>query len=394
MSPARPKPGAAGRPGTTGRGEAGRGTRAAEGSALLLILVALLVLGALVAAGFQLGLGERRAGGRVLALAQAFHAAEEGAYRQLAGWREAGHHRLAVGQAASFEGPAGPGGGRYRGAVRRLGDLLFLVQSEGLSHPGGARQRVGLLVRARPLEIPAAAALTVAGSLTVAGGALVNGEDVPPRQWYCGEPGEARPGVRLPAAAQLDTARCLRHPCVEGAPGVQRDSGLGSTAPLGPGTIAQIRTLADKVLPPGRWTVGPNSSRGTCREEDPSNWGDPDDPGAPCGTYFPVVHVPGDLVLAGGRGQGLLLVDGDLSVGGGFRFQGAAIVMGQLDIAGEGGHFSGGVFAATVVLRQTSMDEQATIGYSSCALSRALVATAAGELLPQRSWISLPEARK
>jgi hypothetical protein len=107
-----------------------------------------------------------------------------------------------------------------------------------------------------------------------------------------------------------------------------------------------------------------------------------------------VVHVPGDLVLTGGRGQGLLLVDGDLRVEGGFRFAGAAIVMGELDIGGEGGHFSGGVFAATVVLRQRIPDEQATIGFSSCALGRALAATATGEVLPQRGWFGLPESRK
>ena len=47
---------------------------------------------------------------------------------------------------------------------------------------------------------------------------------------------------------------------------------------------------------------------GTCNKFDPLNWGDPENPTAPCGDYFPTVYARGGLrIQAGGVGQGVLL---------------------------------------------------------------------------------------
>src|SRR6266702_9001165 len=64
----------------------------------------------------------------------------------------------------------------------------------------------------------------------------------------------------------------------------------------------------------------------------PANWGDPNRaiPAGACETYFPTIHVLGDLRVTTGSGQGVLLVDGDFTVAGNFTFTGVVIARGGL----------------------------------------------------------------
>lgn len=363
-----------------------------SGAALLVALIALLLASALVAAGASLGLRDRRAVGDAVAFVAALYAAEEGAAIQVAAWRTAGHHRMAVGAWAAFEGSARVGGAQFRGRVLRLGRLLYLVESEGRSAGGEARQRVGLLVRPRPLELEFSAALESGGPVTLVGMAAVSGQDLTPPGWLCPPPEPGRPGLLLPESASLDTSSCSIGPCVAGAPPVLR-GGTGAEGALpiwATRAGAEIRSLADKSVQSGSLTPAPRSSGGECLVGDPSNWGDPDGPASVCSDHFPVIHANGDLELLGGRGQGVLLVDGDLTIRGGFRFHGPVIVNGHLTTTSEGGHFRGGVVAARVVLAQNAPGAK-TVGFSSCALDRAVAASAAGEPLVDRGWLRLTQ---
>ncbi len=363
-----------------------------SGAVLLVVLMALLLVAGLVAAGASLGLRDRRAVRDAVGFVAALHAAEEGAAIQLATWRTAGHHRMAIGAWATFEGSARVGGARFSGRVLRLGRLLYLVESEGRSAGGEARQRVGLLVRPRPVELEFSAALESGGPVKLTGMAAVSGQDLPPPGWLCppAEPGRA--GLLLPKAASLDTASCSVGPCLAGAPPVLRGGSAteGTLPAWATRAAAEIRSLADKWIQSGSLTPAPRSSGGDCLVADPANWGDPDGPGPACGDHFPVIHVNGDLELLGGRGQGVLLVDGDLTVRGGFRFHGPVVVNGHLTTTSEGGHFSGGVVAAKVVLAQNAPGGP-TIGFSSCALDRAMAASATGEVLAERGWLRLSQ---
>ena len=96
-----------------------------------------------------------------------------------------------------------------------------------------------------------------------------------------------------------------------------------------------------------------------------------------------------DLKITGGVGQGIMLVEGDLSVQGGAQFFGPVIVKGSLKTAGTGGHFNGGVMAANVDLEQSTLLGNAVINYSSCALNRALAGTATPIFVARRSWTEL-----
>ena len=56
-----------------------------------------------------------------------------------------------------------------------------------------------------------------------------------------------------------------------------------------------------------------------CDTKVETNWGEPTVPGDPCFDYFPIIYHNGNLKLQGGRGQGILLVEGDLVASGGMK---------------------------------------------------------------------------
>ncbi len=66
-----------------------------------------------------------------------------------------------------------------------------------------------------------------------------------------------------------------------------------------------------------------------------TNWGEPTLATDPCFNYFPIIYHYGNLKLQGGRGQGILLVEGDLTATGGMVFYGPVFVTGTLSTSGN-----------------------------------------------------------
>ena len=130
-----------------------------------------------------------------------------------------------------------------------------------------------------------------------------------------------------------------------------------------------------------------------CNTAVQTNWGEPQVKTDPCFDYFPVIYHNGDLKLQGDRGQGILLVEGDLTVTGSMIFYGPVFITGTLSTSGNGGggsKFYGGVIAGNVALDDlTKLAGGAEITYSSCALHRALSNTATPTSLAERSWVQL-----
>jgi hypothetical protein len=172
---------------------------------------------------------------------------------------------------------------------------------------------------------------------------------------------------------------------------VQEDSTItdSSLTTFGDARLSGLRSLATKVVPGGTLQVFPAVNGAVCDRSPAGNWGSPLLPAGPCGNYLPVIWADGDLTIDGGQGQGILLVDGDLRVQGGFSFYGPVIVSGTLSTTGLGGRFVGGVVAANVNLEQSTLLGDAAITYSSCTVSRSLQASARGALLRERSWVNL-----
>ncbi len=362
-----------------------------RGIALAVAIFALVVIGALVAGSFFFGMQEQRVGRNSIQLQQAFAAAEEGANLQTADWDPRIYNVMAIGDTLPFTGTVAANGGWYRGSVRRLNNALYLVRSEGFSRDSASRQQVGMLVRLRPLEINVQAALETQGELKLGGSSDIDGHDTHPAGWACGAFSADRPGVRIKDSTLISTSGCGGLSCVDGSIKVDEDPTIDDSTLTTFGDVpwGDLTGLANKILPTGNYKAEPSLSGSDCNLSDPENWGEPLNPASPCGDYFPVIYVTGDLNVNGVQGQGILLVDGNLDVQGSFEFYGPVIVRGALSTQGTGGHFNGGVIAANVDLDQSSVLGDAIVNYSSCAIARAVNGAASGARLKERSWVNL-----
>ena len=77
-----------------------------------------------------------------------------------------------------------------------------------------------------------------------------------------------------------------------------------------------------------------------------------------CQSYFPIIYRNGNLKVQDGRGQGVLLVEGDLEVRGNFEFTGLVIVRGELSTNGTGNKITGGVLAKNADLGDSRLHRQ------------------------------------
>jgi hypothetical protein len=133
-----------------------------------------------------------------------------------------------------------------------------------------------------------------------------------------------------------------------------------------------------------------------CDADDPSNWGEPRRTEASavpaCRRYFPIVYAAGPrlTIAAGGRGQGVLLVEGDLEITGDFDFWGLVVVQGGIKIFGSRVRITGALMAADLSPDDRNrLGGDTTIQFSSCTLKEALAGAAFAEPLGQRSWVQV-----
>jgi hypothetical protein len=387
-----------------------------RGMALALAIVALVVAGALIAGALFAGTQEQRVGENVRRALTSFGVAEEGVYDITRGWddngaRYAGLYSYPATQPALSSvvidtTPSASKTGSYSGTLFKLNDQLYVIDVTGRDsmslagrvRGGGASQRIGLLVRIKPLMLGAPAALTSGGANVLGGNASINGNDQTPPGWTgCGPTDSAGAGVRTQAT---NTVAFNGHPTVLGNPAVLKDPTLvdSSFSLYGDMTYAQLASHAQITLPAQdlSTTIAPVVSGGTCNKNVLTNWGSPTDPASPCGQYFPIIHIIGTgAALSGQEGQGVLLVDGSLNVQGGFQFFGVVIIKGSLKTSGSGGspaHFWGTVMVQdTVALADTTnnITGNANLLYSKCAIDKALNKTGVGTMMRSRGWVQL-----
>ncbi|UCF41276.1 MAG: hypothetical protein JSW43_02785 [Gemmatimonadota bacterium] len=367
-----------------------------RGIALLITILSLVVVGALVSGFFMSAILENRAGQNSRKVEQAFAAAEFGVTETIAKWDVVTWNVLPAMGVDSVAGASAGGSGRYDGAVRRLNNELFLVDVTGYSGTGQARQRIGAIVKLRSILFDVEAALTTRGPGTIGGNAGLNGTDNVPPGWdaTCPPAGKAKAGLRVPNEDDIKwTGNCKGTACVTGDPKVYEDPFIDDDTffDYGDGDWEALKSLANKRIPSGSFqNLAPSlDGGGDCNISDQKNWGDPLNPTGPCGSYYPVIYVDGDITLNTGMGQGLLLVEGDLSAQGGFEFYGIVVVRGSLKSAGNGNKFVGGVLAANVQLDDNTLIGTVGLNYSACAVARAQQAASAGSPLRSRGWVQL-----
>lgn len=366
---------------------------ARPGIALLLSLVAIIIVGGIASAIAASALIEQRSGDTARRQNQAFAVADAAAGEIIGNWNSGVWNQMAIGAAQAVSGTSPEGTGTFTGSVTRINSEIFLVDVTGRDRRSQARQRLAMLVKLRVLAFDATSALTTRGAGTIGGSAIIDGTDLPP--WpECPPAGVASPGIRHPQTSQLNfQGSCSNQSCVTGSPKVLNDPVVSDNTffNYGDRDWADLAAAANVVITPDgtAWTgLGPTVSDGQCDRTNIRNWGEPDRPGTvpQCAGYFPTMYVNGDILISGGRGQGILLVNGDLTMQGGFEFTGIVIVRDRLRTAGTGAHIHGGVLAANVDLEESSVLGNATMQFSRCAIQAARLSAAPGALFRSRGW--------
>ena len=379
------------------------------GFALATAILALVVVGALVTAGFFAASQEGRIGNSNAQADLAFYIAEQGIQHTLGTVKKRDVRRLPTGSVLERTGNATVGGrtvGTWETTIRPFGGEFYFLESVGTVTQGGryagATRRLGTVVRTMELNFPMSAAFTAGGDLTVAGRATVSGVDTHPSTsiWPSGECDPAvatEAGIRMPPDATF-TREGNSH-TIEGDPPVQVDSTVTDETfnDFGDYDLAQLKSMASPVIPGGQ--VYPEASyEGTaCDRSDPNNWGLPST-SDPCSDYFPIIYSEGSMGLNSNRsGQGILIVDGDLTMNGSFQFYGLVIVTGNFNRGDGGGgfRFHGSMLVGGGNIGDSTIDGQPNIQFSTCSVTRAIEENdAVARLFPvqERSWFDLTAA--
>jgi hypothetical protein len=390
----------------------GGATAPRDGVALIIALMATVLIGALVAGAVYASTQEYRIGRYATSEPRAMTVAETGLNVAAAQLRNQSLALPADGASSviPIQNMPQANGDRADVVLTRLTDTTYMLTSTGTagSTTAGAAtdartvRRTRLLLRHVRPQFNFLAALTTNGPTKIGGSSELSGNDVAPAGWSgCPTAKPAKPAIVTNKLSNVEVSG--NKVSVTGAsPAIQADLAAGDTNTYfkyGDDTDWKtMAAMADFRLPDG-WNGKPApipllftaTSKCTYNDAAHLNWGEPFVSALvhPCASYFPLIYAEGDLHLTGGRGQGILMVNGELEVAGGFEFYGPVIVRGRVKTTGTGGHFNGGVMAANVELDQNVVLGDAVISYSSCAIEKAVSAAGTMRGVRNRSWAML-----
>lgn len=380
------------------------GRRPREGFALFMALGALVIIGVLVAGSSFISFQETRLGQNSLLETKAFTVAEYGLNKIQADWDRTPNLQMANG--AKFDTSytlAGQGTATVR--YVRLNNETFWIVSEGRAALGSsasrvAVKRVGAVLRLRIPTIKANGAVTTGGNLTTSGNVEVVGTNTIPPSWTgCAASGSPDTLSKAGLVATPDatiTIGATKH--VVGDPILERDELAADSTTYVTFGDETYKTLTTTAIPVSAGThgsdIGPSVAAGVCDKANVNNWGEPWRSGtgykAECVNYFPIIHVAGNLHLNGnGRGQGILLIDGNFQVNGTFEFYGLIVAGGTLTAGSGTAKIFGAIMAASGELDTSSLGGTVDIKYSQCGLERAMRGSAQVVQARDRSWVEL-----
>jgi hypothetical protein len=382
--------------------------------ALVMALFAMVVIGALVAGSFFVGRVEQVTGYNTVWASQAGEAADAGVTDAL------NSIDATVYQAMNVYSPTTPNelalatvssdGIAFTDTVRRLNNTLFEVRSTGRKLGAGgvvlAQASVAQLVRLAKPTIDVNAAITVQDPINFNGNAfLVDGYNDYPAGWGAGDcPSGA------PDAGNTDDKVAIRSSSTTGAKSADMDNLAGYPTKTVDNDPTITSTTFQNFLDYTYWTLASQpgvkklplttpyngvapvlDADGACDKPAALNFGEPwRTVGyvAPCTGYFPVVHGTGSQTKfgAGNRGQGILLIDGELELVGGFEWTGIVLVRGKMIISGTGNKITGAVLTEGVdLITAGTINGNIDVQFSQCAVDRAINGSAVPQAL-SRGW--------
>ena len=381
------------------------------GIALATTLVIMTVVSALIAGIIFVGTQEQRVADNTRNGEQAFGAAETGVYEVLRTWsptKMSNHGLVGTDSILIADALSPQNTGRYGGTVYKLTNDMYLIDVTGKDSLGlratargdvPARSRQGLLVRIRSISFPAPpgkAAVTVgAGGVKINGSASVNGYDSIPPTWTGCPPPDSAIGILTSGTVSSNNGNNNKNP-VLGTPPTDSTPQLvdSNFTVFGGVAYSEVASAATITLAPGSYNPAPLVVNGVCDVSNTLNWGDGVNHAQPCGGYYPIVHITGSATVTGSV-QGILLVDGDLSLGGNLQWFGALIVQGALKAAGGGGKLSTNVWGIALIhggvdlAGASKFSGSVNFQYSKCGLTQALNGTSTVSVSRSRAWSQL-----
>lgn len=373
-----------------------------RGVALLASLVAILLLAILAAGAMHLGRGDFQRARDEAVMRQAGNAADAGAWDVLRRWPLLPHESMPVGATWGPDTLQLAGATAVSRTIRASRTTWWVVSAASAGDSLArtlARRSVAVALRLAIPDIATSAAIVVRDSLTVAGGARIVGADTTlgggGASCAATSPGA---GVAMPDTTRLCDGSCGAGSTsgrIAGLPALLADPTAGASArysTFGPEDWGSLTRHATVVLPPGSIiTPAPAVTGGACDRARSDNWGAPGGSG-PCASYAPLIWATGDVELRGGAGQGVLLVDGDLTLSAGATFAGVVIARDDVRTQGVGGTLLGAVLAGDARVAagdHSRLEGSALVQRSTCAVELALEWSARIVPVRQRSWSAL-----
>ena len=379
-------------------------TASRRGIAIPATMITLTIIALFIAGTAYFALQEVRAGRNTMDEVPAMEAAEYAAAAVSRDWDRTSNLALSVGSTLGAFPYLLSGGASATARVTRATVTTFWVTADGgfgrASLGSGARRSLAVLYRLLVPQPDVRAALTARDSVAVRNGGVISGTDsVLGRPRVIPSCADAAPPVA--GTATPDTGRVCDGSCgsaagnVRGAPARLADPATGDSGRyvlFGDQTWQSLSSMADIVLPPNAIvTPGPISSGGTCQRGPASNWGDPSGTTA-CASYVPIILAQGDVTVAGGGGQGILLAAGDIRLNAGATFVGFVVARDDIVTSTGGASIIGAALAGDARAGpgdHTVVEAGGVIRYSACGLWRALLGSAPLARVRQRAWMEL-----
>lgn len=365
--------------------------RSERGIALVVAIVALVVIGAIVAGTFFISTLEQKTAENSVEAAQAYQAAEAGIVQNVANW-DTGNNTLAVDGNTTIAQDSVAPGTYFNVTISRLNSSLFFLRSVGTRN--GATQTLAMVLRTVTINPNVNAAVTAKGNVSVGGNATIDGTNTNPSGWSGCASSPNKGGIRTSGTVSTNG-----NPTIAGSPSkIQNDSSV--TDALFQTPFNQFKAMATMSLPGGNGNgnyavyngMAPSTtgSPARCNRTDANNWGEPLRTGgyvAECATYSPIIYFDGNVQVTNGRGQGILLIDGDFSIAGNFSWTGLVIAIGEVKTGNGTSNVSGAIMAKNADIGdQTSFSGTPVVSYSKCAIDYVLNNTAVARPLAMRSW--------
>ena len=382
--------------------------RARRGVALITALLAVVVITIMIAGGFFASTQEFRGGRNMLVEQRSFAVAEYGLNYEISDWDRSRNLLPPTGMvigAADSRRRYVSGDDTAFVTITRLTPTTYWVVSEGKAQMGNnaleSRRRTSAFVRLAYPDMDVQAAITAAGDIRIQGASVVTGLNVDPVGWTsCGgfSGGEIY-AVRVPPGETVATTTAANMP---GTLDVAYDAAAADSntyVRYGSETWNTLTANADIQLPGGN--VGsdilPVGTDSTCTAGT-YNWGEPLRtasgaitlvPG--CKHHFPIIYSAGNLTINGnGRGQGILLVNGDLKINGTFDFYGIVIARDDIERGTGTANIYGAVFSRNADVGDNSFwSGTQNVNYSQCAIENALRGSAILTRVGERHWTQL-----